>query len=190
MQTSWILASASPRRQELLQLLQIPFECIPADVNEDFPPQLSPEQVVEELALRKAITIASQYPNRFVIGSDTIVVFEGEILGKPDERDMARRMLLKLSGQAHEVYTGVAIAYGQKQHVFVERTKVQFWDLTEEEIERYLDTNEPFDKAGSYGIQGYGSLLVKEIEGDYFNVVGLPVSKLAQELKGLRERWS
>ena len=187
---SLILASSSPRRQELLQLLQIPFQSISANVNEDFPEQMKASEVVQELAVRKAGAVAKEHQDSWVIGSDTIVVLEGEILGKPIDRVHAKEMLTKLSGQTHEVYTGVSIMYGRKQTVFVEKTNVTFWELSEAEIERYLDTGEPFDKAGSYGIQGYGALFVKGIQGDYYSVVGLPLSRLSQELKTLEAQWS
>lgn len=185
-----ILASSSPRRQELLQLLQIPFESIAADVNEDVSEQLKAREVVEQLAVRKAVTVAKLYPNHWIIGSDTIVVLADKILGKPVDRADAKAMLTALSGQTHEVYTGVAIVSGKRQRVFVETTKVTFWELSEADIEVYLDSGEPFDKAGSYGIQGYGSLFVQQIVGDYFSVVGLPVSRLARELKALEVQWS
>lgn len=185
-----ILASSSPRRQELLQLLQIPFESIAADVNEDVSEQLKARKVVEQLAVRKAVAVAKLYPTHWVIGSDTIVVLADKILGKPVDRADAKAMLTALSGQTHEVYTGVAIVSGKRQRVFVETTKVTFWELSEAEIEAYLDSGEPFDKAGSYGIQGYGSLFVQQIAGDYFSVVGLPVSRLARELKALEVQWS
>lgn len=187
---SLILASSSPRRQELLQLLQIPFQSISANVNEDFPKQMNASEVVKELAMRKAAAIAKEHQDSWVIGSDTIVVLDEKILGKPMDRTDAKKTLLQLSGQTHEVYTGVAIIYGHNRTVFVEKTKVTFWELSEVDIEQYLETGEPFDKAGSYGIQGYGSLFVKQIEGDYFSVVGLPVSRLAHELKTLEAQWS
>ena len=185
-----ILASSSPRRQELLQLLQIPFQSISANVNEDFSEQMKANEVVKELAMRKAAAVANEHQHHWVIGSDTIVVLDGKILGKPVDRADAKKMLSQLSGQIHEVYTGVAIIFGMNRTVFVEKTNVTFWELSEADIERYLDSGESFDKAGSYGIQGYGSLFVKQIEGDYFSVVGLPVSRLARELKVLGAQWS
>ncbi|RID88173.1 septum formation inhibitor Maf [Peribacillus asahii] len=187
---SLILASSSPRRKELLQLLQIPFQSMNANVNEDFPEQMKADEVVKELAFRKASAIARTHPDHWVIGSDTIVVLNDTILGKPLDRNDAKRTLTELSGQTHEVYTGVAILFQKNSTVFLEKTKVTFWELSEEDIEQYLDSGEPFDKAGSYGIQGYGSLFVKQIEGDYFSVVGLPVSRLARELKAMQAKWS
>jgi len=178
-----ILASQSPRRKELLQKLQIPFETIASNADEQLTEKLSPEEAVMELATRKAAVIANQYKNEIVIGADTIVVNNGKILGKPKDRKMAKEMLESLSGSQHSVYTGVAIMYEEKPYSFYEKTDVMFWELTSEEIDQYLDSGEPFDKAGSYGIQGLGSLLVKRINGDYFNVVGLPISRLNRFLK-------
>ncbi|WP_409289531.1 Maf family protein [Peribacillus sp. SCS-37] len=178
-----ILASSSPRRKELLQLLQIPFEIEASDADETLPETISPEEAVIMLAERKARAVFDKHGDACVIGSDTIVVNEGRILGKPAGRDDARSMLLSLSGKKHHVLTGVSIMKENQKTTFFEKTEVIFWDLTEKEIENYLDSGEPFDKAGSYGIQGYGSLLVKEIAGDYFSVVGLPVARLSRELK-------
>lgn len=178
-----ILASSSPRRKELLENLQIPFTTVSSDVDENFDPELKPEEVVMELSLRKANFIARQYPSSFVIGSDTVVVHNNSILGKPRNRDEAFLMLKKLSGVTHSVYTGVAIVAPSVERKFYEKTDVLFWELSDEEINAYLDTGEPFDKAGAYGIQGFGSLLVKKIEGDYFSVVGLPVARTIRELK-------
>ncbi|MFI8493215.1 Maf family protein [Peribacillus butanolivorans] len=178
-----ILASSSPRRKELLQFLQIPFESMNSNVDESIDENMRAEEAVQELASRKAAAIAADHQESWVIGSDTVVVLDGEILGKPINRADGKRMLEMLSGRTHEVYTGVAIIFGKHSKVFAEKTEVTFWELSEAEIERYLDTGEPFDKAGGYGIQGYGSLLVKQINGDYFTVVGLPVSRLARELK-------
>jgi septum formation protein len=178
-----ILASSSPRRKELLKFLEIPFQTVNANVDESIEQGTLPDEAVKKLAYRKASAVASGYPESLVIGSDTIVVLEGEILGKPSDRADAKQMLQRLSGKTHYVHTGVALIQGQQNKVFSEKTEVTFWELTEVEIEKYLDSGEPFDKAGSYGIQGYGSLLVKHIAGDYYTVVGLPVSRLARELK-------
>ncbi|MGE6375575.1 Maf family protein [Peribacillus muralis] len=181
-----ILASSSPRRKELLQFLQIPFESINSNVDESIGDTVCPDDAVKELASRKAKAIAATYQERWVIGSDTVVVLDGKILGKPTSRADGKRMLEMLSGRTHDVYTGVAILFGEHCKVFAEKTEVTFWELPEAEIDRYLDSGEPFDKAGGYGIQGYGSLLVKQIKGDYFSVVGLPVSRLARELKSMQ----
>lgn len=177
-----ILASASPRRQELLKYIVPEFEIIPADVDETLPEGTVPEKAAEFLAVKKAKHIAEQYPDCVVIGSDTIVIIDGIILGKPADKSDAERMLKLLSGRTHKVITGVCIAYGEKTDSFSCETKVTFYPLTEEEIRDYIATGEPMDKAGAYGIQGYGSVLTEGIEGDFFNVMGLPVAMLKRRL--------
>ena len=178
-----ILASASPRRQELISLISKEFSVCPANVDEGFSSDLSAESVPEMLAVRKALAVSKEHPNDTVVGCDTSVIVDNEILGKPKDLEDAFRMLSLLSGKTHKVITGCAIFKGGKSISFSEVTKVTFYPLTEDEINSYIETNEPMDKAGAYGIQGYGSLLVKEIHGDYFNVVGLPVAKLNKALK-------
>lgn len=178
-----VLASASPRRQELLEKLQIPFITYSPNADESIEHGLLPAQIVIELALRKAKLAAVRYPDSYVIGSDTIVVNDGKVLGKPHDRSEAKRMLRSLSGKTHEVFTGVAVIKGDIVETFYEKTEVAFWELDDAAIERYLDSGEPFDKAGAYGIQGYGALFVKSIIGDYFSVMGLPISRLARLLK-------
>lgn len=180
-----ILASSSPRRKELLELLGIPFQVRASDVEETYQDGLQPHEIVMELARIKSKAIADTYKNSIVIGADTIVVSEGSVLGKPRDKAEAISMLMQLSGKVHQVYTGVALAKDGRTHLFYEKTNVEFWPLDTNDIEQYVLTGEPFDKAGSYGIQGYGSLLVKRIEGDYFTVVGLPVSRLNRELKDI-----
>ncbi|MFE8703449.1 Maf family protein [Cytobacillus sp. FJAT-54145] len=180
-----ILASSSPRRKELLENLQLTFEVSSSDVDESYDPKLTPEEIVMELAFRKASFVSQKHPSAYVLGSDTVVVAGNEVLGKPQEKSDAFQMLKKLSGSTHSVYTGVAITRENESIKFFEKTDVTFWELTEDEIHGYIQTGEPFDKAGGYGIQGFGSMLVKEIKGDYFSVVGLPVSKTARELKKL-----
>jgi septum formation protein len=177
-----VLASASPRRQELISLISKDVKIVPANVNEDFSSDITAEQVPEMLAVRKAAYVAKEYPNNTVIGCDTSVIVDGEILGKPADDTDAKRMLNLLSGKTHQVITGCAIFKNGRSLSFSETTDVTFYALTEEEIEKYVSTGEPMDKAGAYGIQGYGSLLVKGICGDYFNVVGLPVGKLNKML--------
>lgn len=178
-----ILASSSPRRKELLENLQLSFTTVSSDVDESYDLSWKPDQIVMELSQRKAMSVSEKNPNAFVIGSDTVVVVDKTILGKPQNREEAFKMLKKLSGRMHSVYTGVSIIAPTEVRNFFEKTDVVFWELSDEEIIQYLDTGEPFDKAGAYGIQGFGSLLVKQITGDYFAVVGLPVSRTFRELK-------
>ncbi len=171
-----ILASQSPRRRELMKLITEDFICKTADVDETLPDGISPAEAVLELSRIKALPFKNEGDT--VIGADTVVAIEGKILGKPANADAARDMLRMLSGREHSVFTGVTVIEGEKIQSFYSETKVRFYPLSESDIERYIATGEPFDKAGAYGIQGYGALLVEEIHGDYFNVVGLPVSKL------------
>lgn len=178
-----ILASASPRRKELMQLICPSFRVIPADCGEAVPEAMNAADVPAFLSYQKCKCIADVYQKAVVIGCDTVVTTaDGEILGKPKDEEDAARMLRLLSGRMHTVDTGVSICYKGRTETFTETTKVWFKDLTDEEIEDYINTGEPLDKAGAYGIQGEGTLLVDKIEGDFFNVVGLPVSKLAIKL--------
>ncbi|MGM7636520.1 Maf family protein [Bacillus sp. Hm123] len=183
MLSNLILASSSPRRKELLQRIGLPFTVIVSEVDETISHPMSSEETVRQLASRKAHAVAKHHEQAVVIGADTIVVLDEEILGKPKDRSEAKRMLSKLSGREHSVYTGVTIVQGKKEHVFYEKTNVTFWELSDEEVEAYLDSGEPFDKAGAYGIQGIGAVLVKKIDGDYFSVVGLPVASLYRQLQ-------
>ncbi|MBH9967094.1 Maf family protein [[Bacillus] enclensis] len=178
-----ILASQSPRRKDLLQQLQLSFTTISSDVDETVEPHLKPHEVVTELALRKAKVISMKHSDSYVLGSDTVVALGDAILGKPQTDEEARSMLNMLSGKTHSVYTGVAILKGEEQSLFYEKTDVAFWELTPAEIEEYIASEEPFDKAGAYGIQGLGAKLVKEIKGDYYAVVGLPISKVYRALR-------
>ncbi|WP_062355459.1 Maf family protein [Bacillus kwashiorkori] len=180
-----ILASSSPRRKELLERLNIPFEIIVSDTEERIDASLSPEQIVMNLAKQKAEAVAKNYPEHFVIGADTLVVYENQLLGKPKNKVEAKQMLMNLSGKSHYVYTGTAIIHGKIVKKFYEKTEVTFWNLSESEIDRYVATGEPLDKAGSYGIQGYGATLVRSINGDFFTVVGLPIGKLYRALQEL-----
>lgn len=177
-----ILASGSPRRKELLTIAGLEFKVIVADVDEIIPENAEPQDVVKSLALQKASAVAEKYPDCVVIGADTVVVNDNAILGKPKSEADAIEMLSALSGRTHSVCTGVAIICGNKVKSFCETTEVEFYNLTENEIISYVRTGEPMDKAGAYGIQGKGCVLVKRIVGDYFNVVGLPVSKVFREL--------
>lgn len=179
----YILASASPRRKELFTNIYKDFEIIPSDIEEVIPPGVSIEKVPEILASQKAEDIAARYPKALVIGADTGVFIDGKMLGKPRDRNDAISMLRLLSGNTHKVITGCSIQYGSKIASFSEITEVTFYPLTDEEIESYVACGECNDKAGAYGIQGKGMLLVKEIKGDYFNVVGLPVGKLNRVIK-------
>ena len=180
-----ILASQSPRRRELLgQMGFTGFEIRPAKGEEIIDPTLHPAQLVEELSRQKAIEVSQTVrPDALVIAADTVVSVEERVLGKPGSEEEAREMLRSLSGQTHTVYTGVTLSCGARQITEHEATQVRFRVLTEEEIAAYVQTGEPMDKAGAYGIQGIGSLLVEGIEGDYFNVVGLPVCRLGQMLR-------
>jgi septum formation protein len=178
-----ILASSSPRRKELLENIHLSFEVSSSDVDESFSKTLSPDVVVKLLAERKAKAVAANYPTAFVLGADTIVVLEGTVLGKPNDEVEAADMLRRLSGKTHEVYTGVAIVSPKDSFSFYEKTTVTFWELTETEINMYVSSGEPLDKAGAYGIQQLGSFLVKEIQGDYFSVVGLPIARTVRELR-------
>ena len=177
-----VLASASPRRRELMALAGFDFEVITADVDEVFDPLLEPCELVMSLAFQKASAVAGSNPDAAVIGADTVVVLDGKVLGKPHSEDEAVQMLRELSGNTHEVYTGVCIIKGDKVHKFYECTKVTFWQLEDELIAQYVASKDPMDKAGAYGIQGYGCVLIKEIKGDYFSVMGLPVSESARVL--------
>ncbi|GGB49098.1 septum formation protein Maf [Fictibacillus barbaricus] len=178
-----ILASASPRRYELLSLTLLPFETYPSTLEEKMDLTLTPSQLVESLAEQKAADVFTQKPNHVVLGADTIVSYKNKRLGKPKNAVEAAEMLRMLSGQTHEVYTGVCIIDQAKKVVFSVKTSVTFYTLDEKTISWYISTGEPFDKAGSYGIQGSGSLLVEKIQGDYFNVVGLPISKVVRSLE-------
>ncbi|MBR0348275.1 MAG: septum formation inhibitor Maf [Clostridia bacterium] len=178
-----ILASASPRRKELLLLAGIDFVVKVADVDEVIDPSLTPDGVVMSLAKQKAQAVASENPDSLVIGADTVVVLDGKILGKPKSEENAVELLTMLSGRVHTVYTGVALIKGETVKTFCEATQVEFYPLTDEEIKAYVATKEPMDKAGAYGIQGKGCILIRKIDGDYFNVVGLPVSAVYRELR-------
>lgn len=180
-----ILASQSPRRKELLSLLQTDFTISPAHCDETIPEQTPATQAAELLAVRKAAMVAQQHPEAVVIGADTTVIVENTILGKPANREECLAMLRLLAGRTHTVCTGVAIFWAGKSISFTERTAVTFFSLTDDEINSYADTDEPYDKAGAYGIQSSGGLFVSEIHGDYNNVVGLPVAKLNRYLKKL-----
>ncbi len=180
-----ILASGSPRRKELLQYVFSDFKVIPSSAEEIYPENWETEKIPEFLAAAKAGDIAKNYPDALVVGCDTVVLAEGRILGKPKDKTDAEKMLRQLSGKKHRVITGCCALRKGKSIVFSQQTEVEFYPLTQEEITAYIQTGEPFDKAGGYGIQGHGALLVRAISGDYFNVVGLPVARLKRELQPL-----
>lgn len=177
-----ILASASPRRRELMELAGYDFEVICADIVEVVPENAQPQDVVMSLALQKAQAVAAEHENAVVVGSDTVVALDGKILGKPYSEQEACEMLRSLSGRTHKVFTGVAIVGGGKVKNFFDETDVEFYPLDDGEIRKYVATGEPMDKAGAYGIQGKGAVLVRKINGDFFNVMGLPISKLYREM--------
>jgi septum formation protein len=178
-----VLASASPRRAELLQAAGIQFEVLPAHVDETPRPGEAPAIYVRRIAEAKATAVASRTNGRIVLAADTTVVVDDEILGKPESDDDAKRMLRLLSGRAHEVVTGVTLMSNGASSTRVESTTVEFAPLTDEEIAWYVDTGEPRDKAGAYAIQGYASRFVTRINGSYSNVVGLPISLVYELLK-------
>lgn len=182
---NWILASGSPRRRELLEMLGVPDLTIrPAKGPERATPGAGPEQTVRELSLHKAQEVAQTCaPEDIIIAADTIVYLDGTILGKPRDHDDAVRMLTALSGREHIVYTGVAVLRGGELRQAAERTAVRFRPLTSGEIERYIATGEPMDKAGAYAIQGLAAMFVIGLDGDYYNVMGLPVCPLAMILR-------
>ncbi|MFD2581122.1 Maf family protein [Pedobacter vanadiisoli] len=176
-----ILASKSPRRQELLTLMGLNFKVELKDVDESYPDGLSPAEIAVYISEKKAKAFTGD--GKIVITADTIVALNGEILGKPTDRRHAQEMLKKLSGSKHEVFTGVTIVKGDKVHSFYDRTEVLCKAVTSEEIDFYIDNYQPFDKAGSYGIQDWwGIVVVERIEGSYTNVMGLPTEKLYNEL--------
>lgn len=178
-----ILASASPRRQELLKLISDSFIVEPADIDETADNSIELEKTPEYLATQKAKHIHnSNHYNDIVIGCDTGVFLDNTMLGKPEDENDAYQMLSNLSGRQHKVITGCSIFYKDKMVSFSQTTYVEFYKLTDEEIKAYISTGEPMDKAGAYGIQGKGATLVKKIDGDFFNVVGLPVALLNKKL--------
>lgn len=183
-----ILASASPRRRELTALLGVPFRVVPADIEEAIPDGHPPEQVAITLAREKARAIARSERNGIVLGADTVVVCQGEVLGKPRDANEAMQMLSQLNGREHQVLTGVVLLEVVGGSVVREQsdvvcTRVWFRQVSDEHLRRYIATGEPIDKAGAYGAQGYGSTLIGRIEGCYFNVVGLPVSRVCAMLE-------
>lgn len=181
-----ILASASPRRRELMKLITEDFTAVSVDSDETLPDDIVMKGIcgaAEYLAHVKAEKAHEMFPEDIVIGCDTTVVCRSKILGKPKDKEQAREYLHMLSGSVHSVFTGCCIMYGDRTGSFDEGTDVFFNELSDEEIEDYISTDEPYDKAGGYGIQGRGALFVNKINGDFFNVMGLPVSRLNKKLK-------
>ena len=173
----FVLASNSPRRRELLSVTGYDFEVFPSGADETLPDGIDPESATRTLAERKCLDVLSANEDAVVLGCDTVVALDGMILGKPKDEEDAFRMLSTLSGRTHTVFSGVCIASAERKSLFCERTNVTFFELSEETIRSYIKTGEPMDKAGAYGIQAFGSTLVRRIDGDYFNVVGLPLAK-------------
>ena len=183
---SIILASQSPRRKALLGLFGLPFTVRVADIDETMDPAKPPYDEVARVSRLKALAIRRE-ENDIVIAADTIVVCNGQVLGKPVDEADARRMLKLLSGRDHQVMTGMTVLQGSRQFVTTEVTDIHFRALSDQEIDRYIATKEPMDKAGSYGIQGGAALFAEKLVGDYYNVMGLPVCRLSQILKQLEE---
>lgn len=178
-----VLASASPRRRELINLICEDVAIRPAECDEALPEGIGAKDAVEYLSkIKNDAARADASEDEIIISADTVVAVDDEILGKPANKDDARRMINLLSGRIHQVYTGVTLSYKGESVTFSEKTDVTFLDLSGDEIESYVSSDEPYDKAGAYGIQGKASLLISGINGDYFNVVGLPVARLNREL--------
>lgn len=182
-----ILASASPRRRELLRFVGLKFKTIPAHLNEDYIEGESPREHVKRLSQDKAIAIAKKYPNAVVLGADTIVVIDKSILGKPENKYQARKMLKKLSSREHKVYTGFTIAQEASKVCYtnVVLSAVKFKKISPQELEWYVASDEPYDKAGGYAVQGKGAYFIKSIRGSYTNVIGLPLCEVLETLKKL-----
>lgn len=187
-QAKIILASSSPRRRELLSKAEVKFDICIKSVDETIPEGMSPAEGAEHTAAVKAMAVAFMNTEAVVIGADTIVVLDGEILGKPKDKADAADMLKRLSGRDHEVITGVCLAYKGNYETFHCSSKVKFYELTDDEIRHYVASGEPMDKAGAYGIQGKGMMLVESINGDYCNIVGLPVALTVRKIKELLAR--
>jgi septum formation protein len=175
-----ILASASPRRRELLRLIGVEHEVRPSNIDETMHVGETPRGHAERLAREKAQTLHATNADAVIIGSDTIVVVDNDVLGKPADRAQAAAMLRRLSGRSHVVITAVAVCWGEQLVCEAEEVEVTFRALSDREIEQYIDTGEPMDKAGAYGIQGYGATIVERVNGDYFAVMGLPLNRLTR----------
>jgi len=182
-----ILASQSPRRKQLLEWAEVPFEVVSSDSDETYPPGLEPEGIAIHIAQNKAIAVQQKIKtNETILAADTIVVLGEAIIGKPVHREEAVSMLLALQGEKHKVITGVVLRKGEKEIAFADTTEVEFYKLSIDEIEFYVDKYKPYDKAGSYAIQEWiGVIGIKSINGDFYNVMGLPVSRVVRELQKL-----
>jgi len=184
-----ILASQSPRRRELLTLVGIPHTVQPADLDETYRDGEEPAAHAQRLAREKAAAVAARAPDALVIGSDTIVVVDGDVLGKPRDEAHAAQMLTRLSGRSHVVMTAVAVQWRGRERSAVEVVGVTFHPLDVQDIHAYIATGEPMDKAGAYGIQGYGATIVERVDGDYFAVMGLPLQRLVRLMLELGVRY-
>jgi septum formation protein len=185
-----ILASASPRRAELLRQLKLEFEVIPSDAKEVFDEQLSPQELCQLNAHRKARVVAKKIPDALVLGADTLVFLDRKVFGKPADKTEARQMLMQLQGRTHQVITGVCLIHlrTHEERMFAASTDVRFRPLTAGQIDEYLSKMNPLDKAGAYAIQENGELIVEEISGSYSNVVGLPIERVEGELAGWNDK--
>jgi septum formation protein len=190
-----ILASSSPRRKQLLEWAEVPFEVVVKSIDETFPPDLAIEDVPVFIAREKALEVKrfinngafhQQHVNKPILAADTVVVLDSKIIGKPEDRHHAIEILQSLSGSTHRVITGVVIHYKDEEVAFADVTSVEFHELTKEQIEFYVDKYEPYDKAGAYAIQEWiGVIGIKSVQGDFYNVMGLPVSRVVRELERL-----
>lgn len=183
-----ILASQSPRRKQLLEWAEVPFEVLVKETEESYPGNLPVEEIAVHIAKNKALAVKEiETSGKIILAADTIVVLENEIIGKPKDRDDAISILSKLSGKLHKVITGVVLFTAQKEITFAETTQVEFHDLSRSQIEFYVDHYKPYDKAGAYAIQEWiGVVGIKSVQGDFYNVMGLPVSRVVQTLEGLQ----
>jgi septum formation protein len=180
-----ILASASPRRKQLLEMLGLQFTVYPSAIPESLTPGLSPSKQVERLSLQKAKAVKSKFKNSIILAADTMVVLNKELIGKPKDEEDAKRMLKKLSGKQHFVVTGFTLLDTDTKKIVIKSTETKIWfrKMTAKEISSFVEKEKPFDKAGGYAVQGLAAMFIEKIEGDYFGVVGLSVFKLTKELK-------
>lgn len=182
-----ILASASPRRKQLLKMCNVSFKVIVPEVDENFQKNEEPRKIVKNLSKKKAMAVSKNFNgNNIILAADTIVTLNNQILTKPKDKEDCYKMLKKLSGTVHSVFTGVCLIKNKKiKSNFCSKTNVEFYSLSDEEINAYIKTKEPFDKAGAYAIQGAGAAFIKKINGDFYTVVGLPIAKVIRKLKSI-----